>query len=477
SVTLAANLVSVTATVTDNDGDQQSAHFDLGPQITIYDDGPALGSLPPGQLPNESNAQATGHFDIAPGADGLHDLQITWIDTNGNHYTSVYDSLNGCAELNTPAFTLDVYADGHYTFELIDATAATYENVPIGSFGDVPNGANDKISNIVLFGADDQSIGIYADIHGTGGNNKVQIHNESEIGMAGGGGNGLDKGNTITIDFHSDPNASGGPHAVELGGITLSLSQGNFQGTYTWLTNTGDSGTFVVGQDGTVHVYDQNMQELPGSGGTVSGFLIDPANPFSDITLGNDLVSSGPSFKLGGVSIMQTILPHDATLDFSITATDGDGDTSTSPLGIHIVASDSDGNFLFTATHDADVMVGSYAHDTFQFNSVSDSPNNRSLHDVIQQFDVSLDKLDFSNISGITNVVVKEVSSLHDVHPSSSTVDVGTIVIYQALGGTSAMVLANDGTHGVDATHADMMVLLTGIQHGMLTEANINLHA
>src|SRR5262249_549887 len=41
-VTLGANLVALTATVTDNDNDTATNHIDLGPQITIHDDGPAI---------------------------------------------------------------------------------------------------------------------------------------------------------------------------------------------------------------------------------------------------------------------------------------------------------------------------------------------------------------------------------------------------------------------------------------------------
>src|SRR5260370_330523 len=41
-LTLASGLVSVTATVTDNDNDTASASIDLGPLVTIHDDGPAV---------------------------------------------------------------------------------------------------------------------------------------------------------------------------------------------------------------------------------------------------------------------------------------------------------------------------------------------------------------------------------------------------------------------------------------------------
>ncbi len=58
-LTLASNLVSVTATVTDNDGDTASASIDLGPQIKIFDDGPvATGATVSGGTVDEDGLAA-----------------------------------------------------------------------------------------------------------------------------------------------------------------------------------------------------------------------------------------------------------------------------------------------------------------------------------------------------------------------------------------------------------------------------------
>ena len=48
-ITLTAGVVNLTATITDKDGDFQTASIDLGKQLTIQDDGPtitAIGSGP-----------------------------------------------------------------------------------------------------------------------------------------------------------------------------------------------------------------------------------------------------------------------------------------------------------------------------------------------------------------------------------------------------------------------------------------------
>ena len=90
---LAAGLVSLTATVTDNNSNTASASVDLGPNITIHDDGPtitAIGTGPAisvdesfltlatngidGSTPNPANTMATagftGAFTHVNGADG-----------------------------------------------------------------------------------------------------------------------------------------------------------------------------------------------------------------------------------------------------------------------------------------------------------------------------------------------------------------------------------------------------------------------
>src|SRR4029079_15444825 len=49
AITLTARVVNLTATITDKDGDFQTASIDLGKQLTIQDDGPtitAIGSGP-----------------------------------------------------------------------------------------------------------------------------------------------------------------------------------------------------------------------------------------------------------------------------------------------------------------------------------------------------------------------------------------------------------------------------------------------
>ena len=82
-----ANLVTLTATITDADGDHEAATLDLGKQVTFHDDGPTIAlsgtasalsvdesGLPTGSTPSVALTTDTEHFAGAfsstPGADG-----------------------------------------------------------------------------------------------------------------------------------------------------------------------------------------------------------------------------------------------------------------------------------------------------------------------------------------------------------------------------------------------------------------------
>ncbi|WP_292593349.1 DUF5801 repeats-in-toxin domain-containing protein, partial [Mesorhizobium sp.] len=149
-VSLSSGLVSVTATVTDNDGDTAKASIDLGSQITIHDDGPAIsatGTAPTlsvdesfipgiGSVGGGGGNVATGDFSanfaVIAGADGQSG-SVAYSLTIGNTTTNLVDAKtgqtvmlaqNGAGEVDgyvtingvqTNVFTLTVDASGHVT--------------------------------------------------------------------------------------------------------------------------------------------------------------------------------------------------------------------------------------------------------------------------------------------------------------------------------------------------------------------------
>ena len=115
-ITLASGLVSLTATVTDNDGDSASSSVDLGHAITIHDDGPVVTATTSGEptlVVDESfipgigsgtgaagSSIATGTFtslfNVTPGADGLNGSAVYSLTLNGTS-TGLIDSKTGTA--------------------------------------------------------------------------------------------------------------------------------------------------------------------------------------------------------------------------------------------------------------------------------------------------------------------------------------------------------------------------------------------
>src|SRR5262249_26536496 len=78
AVTIGGNLITLTATATDKDGDQASANLDLGPKLSFHDDGPTIGLSggTPALTVDETNlavndsASFAGAFTAAFGAGG-----------------------------------------------------------------------------------------------------------------------------------------------------------------------------------------------------------------------------------------------------------------------------------------------------------------------------------------------------------------------------------------------------------------------
>src|SRR5262249_16438604 len=172
-VSLTTGIVSLTATITDKDGDFQTASLDLGKQLTITDDGPAIGGFGTAVLAAQDNQIANGTYSANFGADGdaamLVAVQngavgstgynlatsslgggITSVHVTGNSddYTFYYSThaVNGGVEvdayftdangtLTKPSFTLVINPGGTYTFDLESVGILKQVTVTGANFG------------------------------------------------------------------------------------------------------------------------------------------------------------------------------------------------------------------------------------------------------------------------------------------------------------------------------------------------------
>jgi VCBS repeat-containing protein len=320
-----------TYTVTDAFGNTNTSTL----TISIIDDVPTLGAFVNGTLPNEIGT-VNGTFDINTGADGLGHFTITGPALAGITYTHTDNALGEhliASAGATQVFTLDVNVDGTYVFHLLNPQTAT-------------------VNHSTLQGLDSGHVNWTEVADGSIEFSSANAVNTSTQGL-GVGNNFLNGGETFTMEFHTpgtgvgtdDPQSS---NVQLVDAVNFSVNSANAGDQVSWIAtdtvhNITTSGTAVVDASGT-HL------------------LIDPSNSFNILQItgvGNE------SIRLTAADVSQTILPSDQNLIFSITATDGDGDTTASQtLGIHVVAGDAAGNFTLTGGANADVIATSLHTDT-----------------------------------------------------------------------------------------------------------------
>ncbi|MGY3487001.1 VCBS repeat-containing protein [Bradyrhizobium sp. USDA 4011] len=94
AVSLTAGIVNLVATITDKDGDTQSASIDLGKQLTITDDHPTICGFPETFVAAQDNQTATGTYHVDFGADG--DAAMLVAVHNGAVGCTGYDLATSC---------------------------------------------------------------------------------------------------------------------------------------------------------------------------------------------------------------------------------------------------------------------------------------------------------------------------------------------------------------------------------------------
>jgi len=151
---LTAGIVNLTATITDKDGDFQTASLDLGSRLTITDDGPTIGGFSLATILAQQNQVANGTYNVSFGADGDSAMRVAvhngtvngfnlatadlgggitsvHVTGNGDDYTFYYttQAVSGGVKLDAfftdtggtlsdPFFTLLIKPDGTYTFDI-----------------------------------------------------------------------------------------------------------------------------------------------------------------------------------------------------------------------------------------------------------------------------------------------------------------------------------------------------------------------
>ncbi|WP_128922361.1 DUF5801 repeats-in-toxin domain-containing protein [Bradyrhizobium nanningense] len=382
SVTLSGtNLVKLTATATDGDGDPAAKTADITSSFKFLDDGPAI-------TVNDSSgtysAGAQGTWTEAPGADGLKSLSLALnsfeIDTHGtvtatNSNSSLIKTDNfhysgsitgdftddGIANSQTVQFTLtfdpNAGPPATYDFELTTPPASTttissangsldaggpdpVRTLTIGSSGIVFSAVNATTNPISIEGfldASESQIQTNATYLSSAAMNVstsgIGLANNNFDGNAEAGVDGIvDKNGAFDESFVVDPTA----FLVSSMKIFIDNSVGGYDPTteglfYRTYTRNADN-SITAGAITKVASTDLH----PEAGGQVS-FVIPSVDQKNDLDAVQLFMGSG-TVKVPVIefSISTTINPEPLNVNFTATITDGDNDTKSDPFSIHV---------------------------------------------------------------------------------------------------------------------------------------------
>ena len=301
--------------------------------VVFEDDSPIIGSFTPGTqtIPNEDNATAEGTFSYSPGGDGHGSFAITGTALDGITYQTVTQTMldldgDGVMEQgavlvgattdgNTPVFQFAVDVEGNYEFQLLEPDAGTTTTVSlIGLSAGGPTPFLETPNGLIEF----------SDPNATASNRGVN---------SGGQGFGVDNqfvanGEAFEIEFHSagavgDQDPLTDPLYVS--SAELQVNRGSTSTVYEITVYNDADGTSEVVFVGT----------LPANNSVA---IIDPSvlETFNRFTV-EAISGSGQGVRFDNLSYTQNILPDGFTVDFDVSATDSDGDsTAVSTISIEI---------------------------------------------------------------------------------------------------------------------------------------------
>ncbi|SCW85133.1 VCBS repeat-containing protein [Sphingobium faniae] len=317
-----ASLITLTATVTDGDGDTVSATAHIATAITFFDDVGNLGSFSNISVINGANVVGHGTFAYDPGADGHGSFAITAPPLAGITYSTVQNATGALLTATTDpdgaggnppvtVFTLQVNADGTSVFTLVEPQVGTMETLSLLGLkaGGPTNFVESSDGSVEFTGIGG---GINSSNNGFGVGNPFVRYDQG-----------------FTVEFHT-PGQSGdeAPGANPEMVSSLVLKNEKVNGSLQIKVTVYND---VTGQSEVVHT---NLS-ITESSLTV----IDPIMAEFNRVVIEGVGGSGQGVRFTSIDIHKSILPADLDLSFQIQATDRDGDpTSTSTLNVFVDA-------------------------------------------------------------------------------------------------------------------------------------------
>lgn len=321
----AADLITLTATITDKDGDKASAVANIANALNFEDDGPSLTGIDSAVMAMAVGSVTEDIHGLIFGEDGPASgggLRLTgWSDLPGITETLSPDGKTLTATIDgsggTVFYTLTLNNDNTYTFNLV--TPTSLQTVAIGDqFGaggpvetiTVNAGGNSIVFDGLLFDA-----GTGAPINYPASN--VDDLNPNSIGFGVSNGNIEDnEGFKASLSQATD-----GMGFTVIGGGNLDST------TILWRALAADGVTVV--DSGTMVVTGLNAA---GNAGVPITLSSDAA--FRNIEVRFDHADSNDWARVQDFNIVYKNGTGDLHLDFTATATDGDGDTVSANFAI-----------------------------------------------------------------------------------------------------------------------------------------------
>jgi VCBS repeat-containing protein len=369
-VSLTAGIVNLTATITDKDGDFQTASLDLGKQLTITDDGPTIGGFESAFLAAQDNQIANGTYNVNFGADGdaamlvaVHNgavgstgynlatsslgggITSVHVTGNGDDYTFYYSThaVSGGVELDAyltdtngtltnPYFTLLIKPDGTYSFDLESVGLLKQVTVTGASFGASGGGTPSLTAPdglLVITGSDNSGHPL-----------DVKASN-----------NGFAVGDT---GLQMDPNED--LH------LTFLQEQSKISFNFTQWQGNGTADVIFKVLDGATDIHDFNINIPKPSGGitnivvqetsnaalidtfafdsTTSTYTLYVGQTFNQVQVDYDqAVTGNATFAVNNITYDEKSTIPSTDLLFDVSAVDSDGDSAATSLQVNLQGS------------------------------------------------------------------------------------------------------------------------------------------
>ncbi|RUU60670.1 Ig-like domain-containing protein [Mesorhizobium sp. M2C.T.Ca.TU.002.02.1.1] len=379
---------TVTATVTDADGSTGTTNF----TVAINDDTPVLGAFDHAFIVAQDNQVANGTYDVSFGADGNGGMSVgvyngdvgatgyhlttsslgggvTQVNVtgNGDNYTFYYQThavsggveldaffTNTSGTLSNSFFTLLVNPDGTYTFDLDNVGFLQQTTLNGSLFGSTGGGQPSLTSP-------DGQLTITGDVNGVATDVK-------------GSANGFAVGDTgLSMDPHENLH------------LTFTQEQTDVRFNLTQWQGNGTADVIFKVFDGATDLHDFSINIPKSSGYSIevaqtsnaalfntyhfdsatSTYTLYVATTFNQVQVSYDhAVTGNATFTVNNITYNQETTIPSTDLQFTVTATDGDGDTSSNSLYVDLLGgSNTSTGMTVNGTSADDVLVGGSGND------------------------------------------------------------------------------------------------------------------